>query len=217
MKSIGANNNKQDKLALGFDDGDEHRSRRGPPSWHAMPESDTKGQQQHLSLPSPEDRTPWSGLVGLMAKGTLRLPRATKTIILPMSFSDALNQANPAEEAKKAREGDMPCTQTITASQPRKMDEEDKEGERVQLRRSTLGDHESRHVSRVRGLTGDSRSVRRCRCHGAREYVVVDAAEMVVRTRTPFASNFFDFRFPYLSMLTITVTVTNLFHCSGAV
>ena len=70
VKSNGANNNKKDQLALSSDDGDEHRSSRGPPpSWHTTSGSDTKRRQQHLSLPSLEGRTPWSGLVGLMAKG----------------------------------------------------------------------------------------------------------------------------------------------------
>jgi len=54
-------------------------------------------------------------------------------MIPPMPFSDALNKANPAEEAKKAREGDVPCTQTMTASRPRKIDDED-EDEKVELR-----------------------------------------------------------------------------------
>ena len=177
VKSIGANNNKRDQVVLSFDDEDEHRSRRRPPSWHAMPESDTKVRQQHLSLPSLEDRTPWTGLVGPMAKGT---PRAMKTIIPLVSFSVALNKANSAEKAKRARKEDMPCTQTMTASQPRKTDDEDEEEEKVELYMPGsfgYGDHDR-----------CGQSFRCCRC--AREFVVAGAAEMVVPT-TPFASNFF--------------------------
>jgi len=147
VKSNGATNSKKDQL-LSSDEEDEHRSRRGPPSWHVMPESDTK-RKQHLWLPSLEDRTPWSGLVGLMARGT---PRATKTIIPPMSFSDALNKASPVEEAEKAREWDIPCTQTLTTPQQRKMDDEDEEEEKVELHMPgsfDFGDHDSRVARRA--------------------------------------------------------------------
>ena len=50
-----------------------------------------------------------------------------------MSFFDAVNKANFVVEVEKAREGDMPCAQTTTASQPRgteeDVDEEEEKGE----------------------------------------------------------------------------------------
>ena len=68
-KNNGAINDEKDQLALSSDDEDEGRSRRRPPSWRATPEPDTKRQHQHLSPPSREYRTSWSGLAGARGKG----------------------------------------------------------------------------------------------------------------------------------------------------
>ena len=53
---------------------------------------------------------------------------------LPMSFSDAVSKEMVVVEAEKAREGDTPCAQTTTASQPRGMEDVDGEEEKVELR-----------------------------------------------------------------------------------
>ena len=140
-KSNGTNNDEKDQLALSSDDEDEGRSRSRSPSWGTTPEPYTERQHQHLSPPSPEDRTSWSGLTGLVAKGT---PKSTTSP--PMSFSDAVNKAKAAVKAEKAREGDAPCAQTSTVPQPRGTEGDiDEEEERVEPRMPgsfAFGDHD---------------------------------------------------------------------------
>jgi len=55
-KSNGANDDKKVQLALSSDDEDDNGSRSGSLSWRATPEPDSERRQQHLSLPSPDDR-----------------------------------------------------------------------------------------------------------------------------------------------------------------
>ena len=113
---------------------------------------------------------------------------------LPMSFSDAVNKEMVVVEAEKAREGDTPCAQTTTASQPRGMEDVDEEEEKVELRMPGsfgFGDR----GSGVACEAGYRRSVW-C-CWYAPEFVAVDAAEMRAQTRTPFSSNFIRFNFRF--------------------
>jgi len=127
-KGNGANNNnKMDhQLVLSSNDEDDIRRRSGSPSLHATPEPDAKSQEQHLSPPSPDDRALRGGLAGLVAKGTPKTSWPSSSS--PMSFSDALNKAKAAAETEKAREEDAPQAQTtMTASQPRNMEEDEEE------------------------------------------------------------------------------------------
>ena len=134
-KSNGANNNKKDHLALSSDEEGDSRSRSGSPSSGATPEPDSKRQQQHVSPPSPDDRTLRGGLAGLVAKG---VPKTTSSpsSSSPMSFSDVLSKAKAAADAQKAQEGeDAPRAQTTTtAYQPRKTEEDEEDVEDVELR-----------------------------------------------------------------------------------
>ena len=122
-KGNGANYNKMDQqLVLSSDDEDDKDkgSRGRSPSSRATPEPDSKRQQQHLSPPSPDDRTLGGWLAGLVAKGERTASSSSSS---PMSISDALNKTKAATEAEteKAREGDAtPRAQTTArAPQPR--------------------------------------------------------------------------------------------------
>jgi len=53
-KGNGANDYKEDQLALGSDDEDDIGRRSGSPSLRATQEPDPKSQQQHISPPSPD-------------------------------------------------------------------------------------------------------------------------------------------------------------------
>jgi len=203
------NNNKKDhQLVPSSDDEDNIASRSGSPSSRAMPEPESKRQQQRLSPPSPDDRALRGGLAGLVAKGTPKTT-ASPSSSSPISFSDALNKAKSkaASETEEAREGDAPRAQTATASQPRNMEEEDEDEEEEELHipgSFDFGDHGGGAARGMPGVATVGRSVR-C-CWYAWEPLTVDAGEMIVRRGTPCASYLPTFRPSILSTLTVMVT-----------
>jgi hypothetical protein len=83
--------------AVSSDDGDEGRSRSGSPSQRARQEPDSK-RERHLWPPLPDDRVPRGGLSRLVVKGTTKTTKATTS---PMSFYNALNNANAVAEAER--------------------------------------------------------------------------------------------------------------------
>ena len=184
-KSNGANNMKNAQLALSSNDEHDDGGRSGSPSWRATPELDSKRQQQHLPPASLlGDPTLLGGLAGLVAKGTTKSMTSPSSSSL-MSFLDALNKAKAAAMTEKARKGDAPCAQTTTGYQPRTMeeDEEEVEDDEVELRTPGPFDFGITLVPRMRCGCGYCRTDQCCRYAG--EPVAEEAAEMIVRTRTP--------------------------------
>ena len=150
--------------------------------------------KQHLSPPSPGNPSLRSGLAGLVVKGT---PKPTKSTTSPMLFYDAPNNA------KTATEGDVPRAQMTPASQPRKRRKMRKVmGPRgyycVYPGCSTLRTTVVRCVGTERSIS-EAEGFAAVGCHVERidglrpyvlEFVAADVAEMIVWTKTSYASYF---------------------------